>query len=119
MRRFAIIFLPLFVALLLPVWTVWYIGPWEGTGEPAMIWSVIRMIPYNVREVGIPGVFEWHSGNLIECAILLFVGIGVDQFLVRKKRRSARGFSITIPSKRRSEPETVSPQEAVSPSEPD
>ena len=45
---------PLLAALLLPVWTVWNFGPWEGTAESGMFWSVLRMLPHNILRVGSP-----------------------------------------------------------------
>ena len=95
MKRSAVILAPLLAALLLPVWTVWYIGPWEATGERGMIWSVLRMAPYNVRQVGAAAfVVDYGMGNLLQCVALLVLGIGIDRHLLTRlrERRNALGL---------------------------
>ena len=95
MRRLAIILSPLLVAAVLPVWTVWYIGPSEATGEYGMIWSALRMLPDNLREVGVSAfIANYTFDNLGKASILLFLGIGIDRNLLLKRRegRAALGL---------------------------
>jgi hypothetical protein len=94
-KRSAVILAPLLAALLLPVWTVWYIGPREATGEGGMVWSTLGMLPYNVQQVGVATfVVKYSMNNLFTCAVLLLLGIGIDRHLLarRRKRRGVLGL---------------------------
>jgi hypothetical protein len=92
--RSAVVFAPLLAALLLPVWTVWYIGRWEATVERGTIWSAVGMVPYNMRQVGVAAFVSYGMENLLQCAALLLLGIGMDRYLLarRRERRNALGL---------------------------
>ncbi|HEX8912550.1 MAG TPA: hypothetical protein VF796_09335 [Humisphaera sp.] len=80
-------FLPLVAALPLPAWTVWYIGPWEATGEYATAIDVVRLIPSNLRSAGLGGTLGCHSGNLVTAGCLIALG-AVSSVLLSAHRRS-------------------------------
>jgi hypothetical protein len=91
----AIILSPLLVAAVLPVWTVWCIGPREANGEYGMIWSAVRMLPANLREVGVTDfITSYTFDNVAKAVILLLLGIGIDRhyLLKRPERRAALGL---------------------------
>ena len=85
--RLAIVFGPMLVATFLPIWTVWYIGSWEATGERGTLWIALRMLPDNVRTAGFAYVVTTCLGsNVVTAGILLAVGFGIERFMVARGR---------------------------------
>jgi hypothetical protein len=87
--RLAMIVGPLLVSTLLPIWTVWYIGPWEATGEAGPLWRALGMLPDNVRAAGFSYVASLSGSNLVTAGFLLLLGFGVERLFVIRGRRAA------------------------------
>jgi hypothetical protein len=81
---------PLLLSTLLPIWTVWYIGPWEATGERGTLWSAMRLLPDNVRAAGQSYVWMLWAGNLKTAGLILLLGLGMERFFVLRGRRYSR-----------------------------
>jgi hypothetical protein len=88
--RMAIVIGPMLLATFLPIWTVWYIGPWEATGERGTFWSALQMLPDNFRTAGFAYVATTCLGsNVATAGILLVLGFGVERFVFARGRRAA------------------------------
>lgn len=87
--QLAMIFGPLLVSTLLPIWTVWYIGPWEANVDAGSLWSALRMLPDNVRDAGLSYVATLWGRNLVTAGFMLLLGFGVERFFVLRGRRAA------------------------------
>ena len=85
--RLAMLLAPLLLSTLLPIWTAWYIGPWEATGQGATLWSAMRLLPDNVRAAGQSYVLTLWAGNLKTAGLILLLGLGIERFFVLRGRR--------------------------------
>jgi hypothetical protein len=88
LARVTIILGPLLACTLLPVWTVWYIGPWEGTAERGTLWAAAQMFPANVRAGGLwEFVVRCCAGNATTAGVLLALGFGAERLVLWRTRR--------------------------------
>jgi hypothetical protein len=81
----------LIVSALLPIWTVWYIGPWDATGESGSLWTVVRVIPHDIQTVGLPNfAANYCVSNVMTAGFFLLLGFGIERiFVFRARRRPA------------------------------
>jgi hypothetical protein len=83
-----------FAALtFLPIWTVFYVGPMEATGEYGSLWTALAELPRQAansswRET----IMRWQMDNLITLAICV-TGFVVVLCLLRA-RAPGRGFEV-------------------------
>ena len=84
--RWAIILGPLLLSTLLPIWSVWYIGPREATGESGTLWTALEKLPGNVRDAGLSYVMSLYGNDLKRAAFLLLLGFAIERFLVLRGR---------------------------------
>lgn len=86
--RAILIFAPLVVCTLLPVWTVWSIGSWEATGEAGTLWEALSRVPSNVRVAGMSYVGRLQVDNVRTAGSMLLLGFGIERFFVWRARRN-------------------------------
>src|SRR5215210_7426152 len=62
----------------LPLWTVWWIGPLETTGEPTILWRAIGNLSLCLRETG-NGAELWRlqENNVVFTTILVLISVAV------------------------------------------
>ena len=78
------------VASSLPVWTAWYFGPWEGTGELASFWTMLASIPGAAEQVSARSLilkfYGYEAGKLVG---LIAVSLAVGRWLGGRSRGQA------------------------------
>ena len=90
MIRWLIIFAPLLIGSVLPIWFVWSITPTCASATMGTLWEAAFEIPTNISEVGL----GWELAGLqvytlLEIAVLAAIGIGVDRARRRRLKESA------------------------------
>jgi hypothetical protein len=70
------------LASVLPIWTAWYIGPWEASGEPATFWQMAGTA-WGVRHRLFAGgqVSDFFAPELVKLAVLIVVSVPVGRWL--------------------------------------
>ncbi len=70
----------LLIASVLPIWTAWYIGSWEASGERASFWEMLEAMPRAAEQVGWQRlVLDFHETDLVELVVLAVAGVGIGR----------------------------------------
>lgn len=88
--RYAAVFALKAFAILafLPIWTAWYIGEWEATGDRASFWMMLFALPHAVMQLSTRELlFEYHTSNIIQFSIVVAILLGIGRW--RANYRSA------------------------------
>jgi len=98
------------IGAAVPVWTAWYIGELEWTGELTPLWVAISRFPASYRAAnGIDQLWQMQEENIVVGAGLLLlaagVGYGFYRFLTRRgpsdeARDYAESFTGSLPDGR-------------------
>jgi hypothetical protein len=72
------------IVSVLPVWTAWYIGSWEATGERASFWTMLATVPRATQQTSAKTLFlDYYGPQVLQLAVILVVGCFVGRCLRR------------------------------------
>lgn len=74
----------------LPVWQVWYVGPWEATGEAGFLWQSLALFPDNVRESDFGYGLSCQFHNLVQALVVFVIGAALAQGVLNARDRRRR-----------------------------